>query len=192
VAGAANTLDSSAFPISVGDSIFIGIRCVAARTITSVVDSAGNTYVQDYQLTSASLKTTVYSCISATNASASNVITVNIDGNDSALEFGWIQNTGVSVYDTEGHGSVISVDSVTTNSITTSQSNTYAFAVLTDYGDTWTWTDPTGFTSRVRPANTGMSFSDRIYNSVQTGITITGSAAGNYIDRHIVVVIYKL
>lgn len=36
------------------------------------------------------------------------------------------------------------------------------------------------------------SVSDRTYSSVQTGITITGSAAGNYIDRHIVVVIYKI
>jgi hypothetical protein len=192
VAGPDNTLSSSAFSISVGDSIFIGIRCVAARTITNVTDSAGNTYAQDSELYSTNLKTTVYSCIGATNASALNIITVTIDGNDGQLEFGWVQNTGVGVYDTEGHGDVNAVDAVTTNSITTSQSNTYAFSVLTDYGNTWTWTDPTGFTSRVRPANTGMSVSDRTYSSVQTGITITGSAVGNYVDRHILVVIYKL
>jgi hypothetical protein len=190
--GATNTLSTKAFNVLAGDFIAVYVKHSVARTINSVSDGV-NTYTLDTSMSSADYKGAWYSCKNCA-ANASTTITVTLDTNDFLITIYAVQNRGVGVVDTTANGNSNASVSVTSSAFTTTQSNTYALCMLDDYGDNYisAWTQPSGFTVRATDTKKGGVVSDYVYSSVQTGITLTGSAPETYSDRHILVVIYKL
>lgn len=174
------------------DHITVGVSARAGQTCLSVIDSMGNTYVKDETQTIGTQESTVWS---ATNILGSPTLVITVTYSSSVV-YGIAMasiDRGIkltSALDVAAKGSS-SATTVTTNSFTTSQANifSFAFAAIEDVGTTWT--TPSGYTQLIIDTSKICESSYKVYNIIQTGITVTETNSSSA-DKRFIVANYKI
>jgi hypothetical protein len=178
---------SNTFTTIAGQTIDIPTWTFAYLDVTSVVDLAGNTYVNIADDLSGRSVWRAENVV----AYVDNIVTVNISG------FG---SLGAHVVVSSGIVTASSVESpvdiatstgsttVTSGTITTLQANEVLFAY--SYGGT-PWTPPTGFTDLGTDANNRLDVSYKVLSSIFSG-TITSETVGDTADKTLITIKSKL
>ena len=173
------TQAASAVNTQAGDLLVVGVAWNASVVGTaSVSDSAGNTYTTSGGITSQShSRQQTFYCLSATNASASNVITASIAGSGGMAfmcAYCWsIPLSGSCVLDVEADGasSGLSNAPVTSAFNTTGTDEIVLVMAANDFSGI-SYTAGTGYTLDSASFGSGLGGSEhQLFTSAQSGIT---------------------
>ncbi len=184
-------LVTPAFNLVTGNHVFIAIRTYSATSVSSLTDTAGNTYTLDAYYSS-QFKQSIYSCINCVG-NANNVITFGASAFDASLELSYVQYSGtITAFEQQVTGTSSGSNNVTSASFTTVQDYEYALCYVGDYAGGQVWTAPSGYTSREIDTQTISELSDKAYTSIQTGITLTASSAtAPNFDKQMLIALYR-
>ena len=185
---------TGSFPIAIGDTVHVLVNAAFNGHVTSITDTAGNTYLPDYLATqNNNRELTVYSCLSATNASSTNIITINYNTIIANCQAYYIKSTGVLNFNAGVEGTSSGSASVSNSSgLTTTVANCLliAFASEEDPGDTWGTLS--GWTQRVIDANNVGVIYTKVVSAIITGSTITINGIQTAYSKRMVYLAYEV
>jgi hypothetical protein len=181
-AGASTTIASAATSLTTGNLIVVQVRVVG--TVSTVTDTAGNTYVlaksAPFSATSGT-KFEAWYCLNATGH-ASNVVTVTFTGSVSSRGLNTAQySQPVGAYFLASAGKLDETTSGVTLDALTGTATDGLFLVLGNVEATaTTWTAGSGMTTLTQDASNVQYIADRIVSTLTTALV---SVASNSIAR---------
>jgi hypothetical protein len=195
--GAPSSLTAAATSLTTGNAIIVGARWFdpgSSVTVTSVTDTAGNTYsAGPAKFSSGSGEQLIIWFALNVTGHASNVVSVNLSGTVQYWGVGHSQYSGLatsSAYDTTANGST-SGSTLTSSAFTTAQTDEllFTFAQVANVGTTWT--AGSGYTIRVQDASQVTVVQDQIVSSIQTGVTAGMTSSDGSSAKSILVATFK-
>ncbi len=169
----------------------------ASETVTSVTDTATNTYVQ-FSGAKAGTDGGLCDIWYAKNitGNAANVVTANFSATLTLRAIHQLQYSGLNLLtpeDTSAQNANANAGSIVSSSFTTITANEVIVAFGQQANDGGTWTPDTGYTSRTATVNPNRcsNATDKIVSAVQTGVTVTMSTDGGNAPIGISVATFK-
>jgi hypothetical protein len=183
VAGGSTTITSPSFNCQAGSTVLVWWKSRVYAGVSSIADTAGNTYVLDKTVTMVDGDgiMRLYRCTNAT-ANATNVITItgsaaSTDQTIFVRQVSGLSLTPLDATDYSAPANHAPPIVMTTAGITTSQANIYAFAFYSKgYASPASFTAPSGYTVLGMDGLTLGEVAEKVYSSIQTSLQITAES----------------
>lgn len=181
--GSTGSLATPATSLTTGNSIVIGVRWseAAGQTVSSVTDTAGNTYTALTKVDNAGAGFTdhiqIWYCLNATGH-ANNIVTATLSAACTFVYISSVQYSQVMSVDATASGTSESPNvTVNSGSFTTFVPNEVIIAYSEVGAVGATWTAGTGYTKRVTDVDNVTMFQDKIVTTVQSGVTASATSS---------------
>lgn len=188
---------TSAFSATTGNLVCVMIRYDESLSVSSVTDTAGNTYTQaGTTADSGAGKLDIWYAKNIAG-NASNVVTANLSGSAAFCVVRAVQYSGLdtsSPLDVTAKGTVASGTTVSTSPAkSTSQADEVVVACgqASTLTGAWTALTPTGYTDEGQDSNHIAIYADQIYSSIQSSVTWTYTNTDGTVAKAIVVASFK-
>lgn len=184
--GSTTIATSSGLNTASGNMIVVGIRSDGANSISSVSDTAGNSYIKATDYSGSRLA--IYYAVNVVG-NASNIFTCTFSGSNTFREILACQYSGVldsSPYDITSIGTSTTT-TVASATFSTSYPNELIFCLLDIETTGTTWTAGTGYTLRAQNADKVLVSQDNIVSSIQSSVSVSATNTDNGTQKKILI-----
>lgn len=196
-ASSVSSLPAASFAASAGNLIAVLARYDSTQTITSITDTAGNTYVSAIDVSATVGKLSLWYAKN-TVANIANIITVNFSASAAFCVVEAAQYSGLhltSPLDVAVGGSSTGTGTVATSpaaSTAVADEVVIAGGMVSNLGAAWSSLTPLGYTAEQQDSNAIAIFADQIYSSTLSTTTWTYTNTDTVSAKAICVASFKI